>query len=64
MTHHVPTKTQQMLSRRDLASRWGVSTETIKRRERAGFLRAHRFNLRLIRYRLDEVEAYERSTAA
>ena len=63
MTNHAPTHSQQMLSRRALAARWGVSTETVKRRERDGFLRAHRFNSRLVRYRIEEVEAYERSTA-
>ena len=30
----------EMLTRRDLASRWRVSTETLKRREKAGLLRA------------------------
>ena len=61
MTTHTPTKTEQMLSRRTLAARWGVSVETVKRREHAGLLRPLRFNARLIRYRLDDVEAYERN---
>ena len=48
------------LSRRDIAQRHGVCIETIKRRERAGLLHPLRFNSRLIRYRLSDVEAYER----
>lgn len=49
-----------LLSRRDLAKRHSVSVETIKRRERAGLLKPLRFNSRLIRYRLADVEAYEK----
>ena len=33
-----------------------VSTETIKRMERAGLLKSIRFNSRLIRYRREDVE--------
>src|SRR5437764_15372101 len=55
-----PTSTDQLLSRRAVARRWGVSTETIKRRERAGSLHALKFNSRLTRYRLSEVELIER----
>jgi predicted site-specific integrase-resolvase len=55
-----PTNTEQHLSRRDVAQRWRTSTETVKRREREGLLKAVRFNARLIRYKLSEVERYER----
>ncbi len=56
-----PTPTNEtLLSRRDVAKRQGVSTETIKRRERAGLLHPLRFNSRLIRYRLADVEAMEK----
>lgn len=56
-----PNKAQEtLLSRRQLAQRWGVCTETIKRREREELLRAVRFNGRLIRYRLSEIEEIEK----
>jgi hypothetical protein len=51
---------ETFLSRRQLAARWGVCTETIKRRERAKQLGAIRFNGRLIRYRLSDIEQFER----
>jgi len=51
---------EAFLSRRQLAQRWGVCTETIKRRERAKQLGAIRFNGRLIRYRLSDIEQIER----
>ncbi len=54
------TQTDTLLSRRAVARRWGVSTETVKRRERAGELAALKFNARLTRYRLAEVERFER----
>jgi predicted site-specific integrase-resolvase len=34
----------------------GVSTETVKRRERDGLLKSLRFNSRLVRYRREDVE--------
>ena len=55
-----PTQPDTLLSRRAVAHRWGVSTETVKRRERAGELAALKFNARLTRYRLSEVERFER----
>jgi hypothetical protein len=48
-----------LLSRKQVARRWGCSTETVKRRERAGILRSVRFNGRNIRYRLVDVERVE-----
>ena len=44
-----------LLSRRQLAARWGVSGMTIRRREQAGLLSSLRFNSRLVRYRLQDV---------
>lgn len=44
-----------LLSRRQVAARWSVSTETIKRRSRDGILAPLRFNQRLLRYRLADV---------
>ena len=56
----VPDHSQEMLlSRRALARRWGCCVETIKRAQYAGKLKAVRFNARLLRYRLSEVEALE-----
>ncbi|MEZ5325926.1 MAG: MerR family transcriptional regulator [Verrucomicrobiales bacterium] len=53
-----------LLSRNQLAKRWGVSKETIKRREREGLLTPIRFNQRLLRYRLDDIVALEQSLLA
>jgi hypothetical protein len=50
----------EMLTRRDLASRWRLSTETLKRREHAGLLRALKIG-RGIRYRLSDILAYEKA---
>ena len=47
------------LSRKAVADRWQTSVETIKRREKAGLLKALRFNQRLLRYKLSDVEALE-----
>jgi hypothetical protein len=47
-----------MLTRRELASRWRLSTETLKRREHAGLLRALKIG-RGIRYRLSDILAFE-----
>ncbi len=44
-----------LVSRAQIAARWAVSIETVKRRERAGSLTPLRFNQRLLRYRLSEV---------
>ena len=46
---------ERLLSRQQVADRWGVSTETVKRRSREGVLRPIRFNRRLIRYRLRDI---------
>ena len=50
---------ESLLSRKDLAERWGVSTETIKRREREGLIERLRFNQRLLRYRLKVIQAVD-----
>lgn len=49
----------RMISRAQLAKRWGVSKETIKRRENEGLLQPIRFNQRLLRYRLEDILAIE-----
>ncbi|MFT5407090.1 MAG: ribosome-binding protein aMBF1 (putative translation factor) [Verrucomicrobiales bacterium] len=51
----------RMLSRKQLADRWSVSKETIKRREREGLLQPIRFNQRLLRYRLADILELEAS---
>ena len=71
-TNQAPESTQSansdrrgdLLSRSQLASRWGVSKETIKRREREGLLTPIRFNQRLLRYRLEDIVTIERSLLA
>jgi hypothetical protein len=50
---------EQLLSRQAVADRWQTSRETIKRREKAGLLKAIRFNSKLIRYKLSDVQALE-----
>ena len=49
----------QMLSRKAVAARWQTSVATVKRREKAGLIKAIRFNQRLLRYRLSEIAAFE-----
>jgi hypothetical protein len=44
-----------LLTRLELARRWKVSIETLKRRERAKILRPVRLDGRIIRYRMRDV---------
>ena len=53
------TPAAQLLSRGQLAERWGVCTETLKRREKAGRLPFVVLGSRLKRYRLRDIEALE-----
>jgi predicted site-specific integrase-resolvase len=57
------TSSEQLLSRRAVADRWQTSVETIKRREKAGVLKPIRFNQRLLRYKLSDIEAIEAAAA-
>ena len=60
MQIHVPPlskQPEQFLTRRELAARWRCSTETIKRRQRAGLLHPIRLSRRSLLYKLSEVEA-------
>jgi hypothetical protein len=59
MSKHVISIPEQLLSRRAVADRWQTSVETVKRRERAGLLTPIRFNQRLLRYKLSDIEALE-----
>jgi hypothetical protein len=47
-----------LFTRREVAERWRQSTETIKRREKAGLLHALKLG-RSIRYRLSDIRAFE-----
>jgi hypothetical protein len=47
-----------MLSRRQLAERWSISRETLKRREKAGILPFLKLG-RDVRYRLADIERIE-----
>jgi hypothetical protein len=56
-------KDEALLSRKQVANRWSVSLETIKRREAAGLLHPIRFSQRQLRYRLTEIIGVERAAA-
>lgn len=53
-----PDNTERFLTRRGLADRWQLSTETLKRRERCGLLPFLKLG-RGVRYRLDDIEHLE-----
>jgi hypothetical protein len=53
-----PHASAQLISRRALAERWQVSTETLKRRERCGVLPFLKLG-RGVRYRLADIEHLE-----
>jgi DNA-binding transcriptional regulator YhcF (GntR family) len=55
----VKTMEDSLLTRRELASRWKVSIETIKRRERTRVLRPLRLEGLIIRYRMSDVVRIE-----
>ena len=50
------------IPRAQLALRWNCSTETIKRRQRAGILPAIKFSARCTRYRLADIQRIERDS--
>jgi hypothetical protein len=54
---------EQLITRKSLATRWQCSVETIKRRTAAGQLHPIRFGPRMLRYPLDEVRRVEREGA-
>ena len=57
-----PNVPQHLLSRRQLAMRWQVSIETLKRREIEGGLPCLKIGSR-VRYRISDVEAIELQAA-
>ena len=54
MKHKIASKV--FLTRRELAERWSCCTHTIARMKK---LKPFRFNKRLLRYRLSDIEAIE-----
>jgi hypothetical protein len=53
-----PDNTERFLTRKGLADRWQLSTETLKRRERCGLLPFLKLG-RGVRYRLADIEHLE-----
>jgi len=53
------TREDRLLTRRELADRWKVSVETLKRRERTRVLRPMRLDGRIVRYRMSDVVRIE-----
>ena len=53
-----PTE-DKLLTRREVAARWKVSIETVKRREQARILRPLRLEGRIVRYRMSDVAQIE-----
>ncbi len=58
MNAQVPSPSDQFLSRRQLAVRWGVSIASIKRLEKSGKLRPYYLNSRTVRFRASEVQNF------
>jgi hypothetical protein len=52
-------KEDSLLTRRELARRWKVSIETLKRQERTKILRPMRLDGRIVRYRMSDVVRVE-----
>ena len=57
-TSHSPDNTERFLTRKGLADRWQLSTETLKRRERCGLLPFLKLG-RGVRYRLEDIQRLE-----
>ncbi len=53
------TPASKLISRRQLAARWGCCVESIKRRQRAGLLHPIYLSSRMLRYSLQNVEEIE-----
>jgi hypothetical protein len=53
------TREDSLLTRRELARRWKVSVETLKRRERVKILRPIRLDGRIVRYLMSDVVRIE-----
>ena len=55
---------ETFLSRPELARRWGVHLETLKRLEKKGELQAVHFNERRLRYRLSDILKIEQEAGS
>ena len=51
---------ERLISRRELAERWGISTESCKRYEQRGILKPVKLAPRLLRYPLSQILEIER----
>ena len=58
----IPNPTRPLLTRQQVAERWGVSPATVTRRVSNGQLVELQFGPRLRRFRLADIEAYEERT--
>jgi hypothetical protein len=52
---------EPLFTRQDVADRWQQSTETVKRRERAGMLHPLKLG-RSMRYRLSDILSFEKAS--
>jgi hypothetical protein len=52
---------EQLISKVDLMKRWRCNDRTIERKELAGLLNPVKFNAKMLRYKLSEIEALEAS---
>jgi hypothetical protein len=55
---------EKFLTRRELASRWRCSGETVKRRQRDGLLHPIYLSARKVIYRLTEIQSLEAAGGA
>jgi predicted site-specific integrase-resolvase len=51
---------EELLSRKELAARWRCHIETLKRWEEAGRLKPIKVGAKFLRYRLSDIEKFER----
>jgi len=58
LDHTDPNMANRLLTRKGLADRWQLSTETLKRRERCGLLPFLKIG-RGVRYRINDIERIE-----
>jgi hypothetical protein len=52
---------EPLFTRQDVADRWQQSTETVKRRERAGMLHPLKLG-RSVRYRMSDILSFEKAS--
>ena len=63
-THNkTETPAERFLSRKEMAARWAVSIETIKRKVRAGLLHPYYLGERAVRFKLSDIEQIEAEAA-